>query len=287
MRALLFGLLVLGLATNLKIGVACGQEEQGAKERARERSTDDQNEPSETRAYLGVAVEPLHPSLFGHLADLLHGGEGVRVVAVGEGSPAEEAGLKPNDILLRYDDQRVFTPEQLAKLVRLDKPGHEITLTVIRSGKTRKLTTVLGERSEPPAPPAYRALRPRTNGRQPRSEGTKPNGVKPDQWESFDSLTLSRVDNEHFRATIKYRNEDGKVVTHRFKGTREEIRQDIEEERDLPANERTHLLRALGLEGRPVPLALPELWVLPDGRVILEMPEPEGELETEDLESGF
>jgi hypothetical protein len=286
MRASLLGLLVLGLATNVPTGLAFGQEGE-AKEPARERATDDQNEAPSTRAYLGVAVEPLHPSLFGHLAELLHGGEGVRVVMVGEGSPADEAGLKPDDILLRYDDQRVFTGEQLAKLVSLDKPGQEIALTIIRSGKKKQLTATLGERSEPAAPPTHRALRPPANGRGPGSAGRKPNGAKPDQWESFDSLTLSRIDEDHFRATIKYRNEEGKIVTHRFKGTREEIRQDIAEETDLPANERAHLLRALGLEGRPVPLALPELWVLPDGRVILEIPEPAEESEAEDLESAF
>jgi hypothetical protein len=57
------------------------------------------------------------------------------------------------------------------------------------------------------------------------------------------------------------------------KGTREEIQQDIEDETDLPVNERGHLLRALGIHNRAVPLAMPELWVLPDGRVILEVPE--------------
>ena len=72
-------------------------------------------------------------------------------------------------------------------------------------------------------------------------------------------------------------------MTHRFKGTREEIKQDIEDETDLPANERGHLLRALGIRNGPVPLAMPELWVLPDGRVILEVPEPEAS-EPEDAE---
>jgi hypothetical protein len=283
MRTFLLGLLVLGLAIKADISVAGEQDE----ERSHGEEADAQKRASQTRAYLGVAVEPLHPSLFGHLAELLHGGEGVRIVLVGEGSPAEDAGLRPDDVLLRYDDQRVFTPQQLAKLVSLDNPGHEITLGIIRAGKSKKVTVTLGERSEPAVPPAHRALRPPANDRRPGSAGTKPERAEPDQWGSFDSLTLSRIDEDHFRATIRYRNEDGNLVTHRFKGTREEIRRDIEEERDLPANERAHLLRSLGLHSHAVPLNMPELWVLPDGRVIIEVPESEDEMEAEERESAF
>ena len=38
-------------------------------------------------------------------------------------SPAEAAGLKPYDLLLSYDDQKLFSPEQLSRLVATDRAG--------------------------------------------------------------------------------------------------------------------------------------------------------------------
>lgn len=268
MRTLLFAVLLAALSMSTRLDQAAGKD----KEPLNGRPSETEKQSAERQGYLGVVVEPLHPSLFGHLNELLHGGEGVRIVDVADDSPADEAGLKHNDVLLRYDDQRIFTPEQLAKLVSADKPGHEVALSIIRSGKSKKVDVTLGERRQAPAPTARRAFRPRLNERRERAERETP-----DQWDTFDALTLSRIGEDRFEATIKYRNKAGKLVTHRFKGTREEIIDDIKDEDDLPAKERDHLLRALGVHGRPMPLDLPELWVLPDGRVILEVPETEGE----------
>lgn len=280
MRRFLSGMMVLALASSSQIARAADQDDEQENNRAAENHRE-----RATRAYLGIGVEPLHPSLIGHLADLLHGGEGVRIVQVAEDSPADDAGLRANDVLLRYDDQRIFTAEQLARLVSRDEPGREVTLGIIRSGKTKKIHVTLGERREAAPPPEHRALRPPVNGREPR-RGDR--AEKSDQWETFDSLSLSRIGENRFNATIKYRNKDGKLVTHRFQGTREEIRRDIEEETDLPANERGHLLRALGLRHHAVQLDMPQLWVLPDGRVILEMPESEAtEAEDSDGESAL
>jgi hypothetical protein len=66
-------------------------------------------------------------------------------------------------------------------------------------------------------------------------------------WDSFEALKLTRLDAHHWRAEIEYRSREGKKEHRTFEGTREEIRKDIQAEKDLPDNERTHLLRALNL----------------------------------------
>lgn len=280
MRTLWLGLVVLGLVSNATLGLAA---ESRGEERSDEGAVDEQRRQSEGRAYLGVAVESLHPSLFGHLEELLRGGEGVRIVRVSDGSPADQAGLRSNDIILRYDDQRIFSPQQLAKLVSLDEPGRDVELAIIRAGKSKEVSVTLGEQGDAASPSAHRALRPQLRDRRPKRI---PRTGRPDRWESFDSLTLARVDDEHFKATVSYRNKTGKLVTHEFEGTREELIRDVKAEADLPANERNHLLRALGSSGHPLPLELSELRVLPDGRVILDVPEwEEAEVEEPQEES--
>jgi hypothetical protein len=79
-------------------------------------------------------------------------------------------------------------------------------------------------------------------------------------WKSFDSLTLKKLDDNRYRAEIDYLDKDGQKQHHRFEGTREEIRSQIQAEKDLPSDEREHLLRGLNLQGQPV---MPDFWYGP------------------------
>ncbi len=67
-------------------------------------------------------------------------------------------------------------------------------------------------------------------------------------WTSFDSMKLSRLEGNKWRAEIEYRSTQGKKDTKVFTGARDEIKKAILADKDLPANERTHLLRALNLQ---------------------------------------
>lgn len=201
-------------------------------------------EGKETKeAHLGIAVANVPASLYSHLPETLAKGEGVLVAQVAKDSPAAKAGLKAHDILLTYDNQKLFSPEQLVKMVRADKPGHEVALSYLRAGKVMNTKAKLGE-AEPAqeTPHAYQVI-----PREDRGNQAKTGGGNSGFWESFDELRLTRTDDKHWHAIIDYRNKDGKKEEKSFKGTREEIRKAIEAEKDLPANERTHLLNALNM----------------------------------------
>jgi hypothetical protein len=123
------------------------------------------------------------------------------------------------------------------------------------------LEVKLGERAAGPAelrepvgwqPSQMRSLRPITGANEE------------EMWKSFDSLTLSRTDKDKFKAEIKYRDEQGKLETRDFKGTREQIRDDINAQRDLPANERQQLLRAISLSSNPWEAAFPYMEFIPN-----------------------
>jgi PDZ domain len=239
--------------------------------RANDKSSDSANSGSQQQAepsqqgYLGVAIDRIDSWLVEHLKELTGKDEGVRVVEVGEGSPAEAAGLKVNDIIVSYDDQKVYTPEQLRRLVEDNKPGREVALGVIHKGKSEKLTATLATRPEAvemsereefriPLEPSPQA------GTEEQSEET---------WDTFDSMSLTRLDENRFRAEIKYRNEEGKLETRKFEGTREEIRRDILAQKDLPQSERNQLLFAIRMEDRPFEVRLPVVRITPDGEMVL------------------
>jgi serine protease Do len=71
---------------------------------------------------------------------------GVEITRVEENSPAEKAGVKPADVVLEYNGQRVEGMEQFGRMVRETPPGREVKLTISRDGAAQTLIAVLGSR---------------------------------------------------------------------------------------------------------------------------------------------
>jgi len=67
-----------------------------------------------------------------------------RVETVVPDSPAEHAGVRPGDTIVRLDDQNINSFSQLAQLVQRREPGDEIQLELLRDGKPVHLKLVLG-----------------------------------------------------------------------------------------------------------------------------------------------
>jgi membrane-associated protease RseP (regulator of RpoE activity) len=126
---------------------------------------DNLEEPAEI-PYLGVATVPAPPPVTAQLK--LSPGFGLLVVDVIKESPAAAAGLQPNDVLVKFEDQHLIEPNQLAVLVRARKPEDQITLTLIRAGETKTQPVKIGRR---PPPKNARSERP-----APRSMIIRPDG---------------------------------------------------------------------------------------------------------------
>jgi membrane-associated protease RseP (regulator of RpoE activity) len=166
-----------------------------------------------------------------------------------KGSPAEKAGLQPFDILLQYNDQKLFSPEQFTRLVGSGSSGQPVKLTIVRGGSISTLDATIGEtrpmepmnRFSGYQPPALQRYHPRHFG------GPGPQALQgsEDTWESFDSLSLDKLNGDKYKAVIGYLSKDGTHKRLEFQGTRDEIRQQIQVQKDLPATERDQLLDAL------------------------------------------
>jgi serine protease Do len=95
------------------------------------------------RAYLGVAggVRPLPP----HARAEWGAGAGVEVIEVVDDSPAAQAGLRPEDLLVELEGQRVADVGDLQRILVAELIGTAVTIAVIRQGRTLRLEVVLAE----------------------------------------------------------------------------------------------------------------------------------------------
>jgi S1-C subfamily serine protease len=105
------------------------------------------------RPALGISSGP--PSLIRSLGLP----EGVALVGVTSGGPAQRAGLTPfrrgrdgrvvqGDVITAVNDEAVGDLDYLLNVLERFRPGDKVTLTLSRGGQTRKQTVTLGEASD-------------------------------------------------------------------------------------------------------------------------------------------
>jgi serine protease Do len=95
------------------------------------------------RAYLGIAggPRPLPPRVRGELG--MH--SAVEVVEVAGGSPAERAGLRPEDLIVAVDGVLTAGVDDLQRLMVADLIGVPVTVSIVRDGVARELSLVPDE----------------------------------------------------------------------------------------------------------------------------------------------
>lgn len=98
------------------------------------------------RGLLGVNIQDMNEALsksFGRKDS-----EGALVSQVVEGSPAEKAGIKAGDIILKFNDNVVKGAAHLKNLVGKEKPGASANMSVYRDNKTLEIPVKIAERTQ-------------------------------------------------------------------------------------------------------------------------------------------
>ncbi len=85
------------------------------------------------RAILGVNIREVTSDLA--QKEKLDDVRGVYVVSVTDGGAADEAGIKPKDVIVKVNDKNIDTPSELQETVAEQNPGDKIQLSYIRNGK--------------------------------------------------------------------------------------------------------------------------------------------------------
>jgi serine protease Do len=86
------------------------------------------------RGYLGVVSSQLNPAAARQLG--LKSGEGVVVMSVSPGSPAEQAGIRKFDIIVEWDGHPIEDPKLLSFYVARSKVGGKVPVKLIRPDLT-------------------------------------------------------------------------------------------------------------------------------------------------------
>jgi len=95
-----------------------------------------------SHARLGVTVQEVNQALADSFG--LKRAEGALVASVLPGSAAEHAGVRPGDVILKYDGKPIGAASELSALVGQAMPGTRASVEIWRKGESRELTATLG-----------------------------------------------------------------------------------------------------------------------------------------------
>lgn len=90
-----------------------------------------------SRGFIGVTMQSIDQNLanaFGLLK-----AEGALVTTIQKGSPADKAGIRVEDIIIKADSRTIDSPAALRNSIYMMKPGAKTVLTVIRNGQTLQI----------------------------------------------------------------------------------------------------------------------------------------------------
>ena len=224
------------------------------------------------KTWLGVSLAPVPGVLSKQLGSLIPENQGVMVRSVVPDSPAAGAGLQDYDILLNFNDQQLYSAQQLAGLVASAKPDSEVTLAIVRDGKKQELKVKLGSRATASGVPAHRGGHPMFGGmnRAPLMPQGAPNFwsrpfFRPDfnqplfpqppmapkssgqanVMQQFESISINTLSDGRYHAEVEFQENGGDKKKFAFEGKYDEIRKQISEEKGLPESKKNSLLNAL------------------------------------------
>jgi serine protease Do len=99
------------------------------------------------RGWLGVGIQKINEQLqeaFG-----LPDRRGALVSQVNPGSPADDAGFRRGDVIVRFDGQEVEEMQDLPSLVSVAPIGKNLKIEVLRKGKKKTLQAKIGRLEDP------------------------------------------------------------------------------------------------------------------------------------------
>ncbi len=99
-----------------------------------------------TRGLLGIALQDLDDELADSFG--LDSAHGILVTEVIPDSPADKAGVKERDVIIKLNKREIRDSSELRNRIALTVPGTTVELVVIRDGKQRKIKVTVSEQPD-------------------------------------------------------------------------------------------------------------------------------------------
>ena len=96
------------------------------------------------RGWFGIETQNLTPELAASFR--LGNTHGVLISGIQTQGPADQAGLKPGDIIIELADQPISSSRDILKVISNTLPGTKLAAEIIRNGSTKRLSVTVGER---------------------------------------------------------------------------------------------------------------------------------------------
>lgn len=94
--------------------------------------------------FLGVHVEDINKENMARYG--MRDVRGVGITEVVKDSPAEKAGLRKDDVIVRFENENITSTRKLTRLVSEVAPDHTVRLTVSRGGSEQDVSVTVGKR---------------------------------------------------------------------------------------------------------------------------------------------
>jgi serine protease Do len=95
------------------------------------------------RKYIGIYIRELNEELSEYFG--VDEGTGLLIEKIEEGGPAEEAGLRVGDVIVRADGERLESTQELSELIQDKKEGDKVKIEFIRDKKKRSVEVEVKE----------------------------------------------------------------------------------------------------------------------------------------------
>ena len=99
-----------------------------------------------SRSYLGITIMTVTPSI-ARSYDLATN-EGALITRLVTGSPADEAGLSPGDVIIRFDGQMIITADDVVLAIRAHEIGDAVEITYFHDSSENTTSATLIERPQ-------------------------------------------------------------------------------------------------------------------------------------------
>lgn len=223
---------------------------------------------------LGVGVTPVSLILADHLG--LASGFGLQISSVTSEAPPSPVQLQKHDILTKFDNQLLTTPEHLALLLRTKKADETVTFTLIRRGQEQTVRVELREK----APPAEA---PGTPGSGGAGNAGAQRGISSDD-QRDQERAASRMEGGNPQVYLQHRRSDAPAhsASSAERSDQPGKKAPGDEPRNTPA-------RSPGAAGRPLPASSSNTLVhinTPEGSVAITSKDGEHEIAVRDKNRG-